>query len=137
MKHYIDSNVFIYPIIAEAKTEIKSASAKRTLLQIATGELKDDATSCLTWDDLVWVLTRFLGKKIALSQGKRFLSFQNLHFVDVKQTTIDRAQDLIENYDLKPRDAIHAACALENGIQEIISDDPDFDRVEELKRIKL
>jgi predicted nucleic acid-binding protein len=38
---------------------------------------------------------------------------------------------------LKPRDAIHSACAIRNGTKETVSDDPDFDPLEELKRIRL
>ena len=38
---------------------------------------------------------------------------------------------------MKPKDAIHSACAIKNGIKEIISDDPDFDTLKEAKRILL
>lgn len=133
---YADSNVFIYPVVADAKTEAKSASSKKILLQIATGKL-EAATCYLTWDETVWVLKKFLGRDIAFAEGKRFLEFPNLKFLKVDGQIISRAQDLIAKYEIKPRDAIHAACALENGIKEIISSDPDFDEVKELKRIQL
>ena len=133
---YIDSNIFIYPIIADERTEVKASSAKKLLLHIATGEL-DAVTSYLTWDEFVWVLKKFMHKDIAASEGRKFLAFPNLRFVEIDSTVIKRAQDLIEKYSIKPRDAIHAACALENGIREFVSDDPDFDEVTELKRIRL
>lgn len=133
---YIDSNIFIYPVVADEKTENKAASSKQVLLQVASGKI-DAATSCLTWDELVWVLTKFLGRNIAIAEGRRFLAFPNLKFIDVNETTINRAQDLVDEYGIKPRDAIHAACALENGIRDVLSDDPDFDKVRELKRTGL
>ena len=133
---YVDSNVFIYPVVADEKTETKSASAKRILLQIAMGRL-EAATCYLTWDETVWVLKKFLGRDLALAEGKRFLEFPNLKFLRVDGPIVSRAQDLITKYEIKPRDAIHAACAVENGIREIISDDPDFDDVKELKRVAL
>ena len=46
-------------------------------------------------------------------------------------------EEIIEKYNLKPRDAIHVASALTNNIKEIVSDDPDFDKVKEIKRKKL
>ena len=123
---YVDSNVFIYPVVADERTEAKSASAKKVLLQIATGRL-EAATCYLTWDETVWVLKKFLGRDLAVAEGKRFLEFPGLKFLRVDGPVVSRAQDLVAKYEIKPRDAIHAACALENGIREIISDDPDFD----------
>ena len=41
----------------------------------------------------------------------------------------------MEKYKIKPRDAIHAAIALENGIETIVSYDRDFDKLEEIKRL--
>ncbi|MEM3065049.1 MAG: type II toxin-antitoxin system VapC family toxin [Candidatus Nitrosotenuis sp.] len=133
---YIDSNVFIYPVVADEKTEPKSTSSKKILLQIATGKL-DAATCYLTWDETVWIIKKFLGRDIAFAEGKRFLEFPNLKFLRVDGSTVSRAQEIITKYEIKPRDAIHAACALENGIREMISSDPDFDVIKELKRIQL
>lgn len=133
---YVDSNVFIYPVIADWRTDRKAALAKKVLLQIADGKLKA-VTSSLTWDELVWSLRKFLGRSLAVAEGRKFLEFPNLKFLDIRESTISKAQDLIDEYNIKPRDSIHAACALENGVKEIISDDPDFDKIKEIKRIKL
>lgn len=133
---YVDSNVFIYPVVADERTDRKAALAKKILLQIANGKLKA-ATSSLTWDELFWVIKKFLGRSLAIVEGRRFVEFPNLKILEVGESTITAAQDVIGNYDIKPRDSIHAACALENGIREIISDDPDFDKIKEVKRIKL
>ncbi len=46
-----------------------------------------------------------------------------------------KAQKLVEKYKIKPRDAIHSATSLSLNINEIISEDSDFDKVEELKRL--
>ena len=58
-----------------------------------------------------------------------------MKFLNVKRSVVLRAQSLMEKYKIKPRDAIHAATALENGIETIVSYDRDFDKLEEIKRL--
>ncbi|PKP58327.1 MAG: hypothetical protein CVT88_07465 [Candidatus Altiarchaeales archaeon HGW-Altiarchaeales-1] len=45
-----------------------------------------------------------------------------------------QAYNLISEYKLDPRDAIHAACALIHGVYTIISEDDDFDRIKKFER---
>jgi len=133
---YLDSNVFIYPVIADEKTERKAFLAKKILLKIAEGSLKA-ATASLTWDELIWSVRKISGLEIAIEEGKKFLEFPNLKILSVDEKTIKEAQEIIEKYKLKPRDAIHASCAIKNNIKEIISDDQHFEKIKEIKRIEL
>jgi predicted nucleic acid-binding protein len=48
---------------------------------------------------------------------------------------VDRARGLLTDPGLAPRDAFHAAHALESACELIASSDPDFDRVEGLRRL--
>jgi predicted nucleic acid-binding protein len=77
-------------------------------------------------DKFVRIITKLLGKNIALAEGRKFLEFPNLRFLGIRGSTASRAQDLVDKYMIKPRDALHA-CALENNIRNIVSDDSDFD----------
>jgi len=43
----------------------------------------------------------------------------------------------LEKYALKPRDALHCATMQENEIEAIASFDKDFDKVKEIKRIRI
>ncbi len=132
---YIDANVFIYPAIYD-EDEVKEAKhAKNVLLKIAKGDMKACSAS-LTWDEIVWVVRKISDSICAKEEGEKFLTFPNLKIVNVDRKVVGRAQELVEQYDLKPRDAIHVACAIENGIREIVSTDNDFDRVKEIRRIK-
>jgi len=133
---YVDSNVFIYPVIYDDRVVKKAKAAKAMLLRIAEGEL-EASTATVTWDELVWVVRRTLGAKVAIREGRKFLGFPNLIMLSVDEKTVAEAQRITEKYELKPRDAIHIGCAVRNKIGEILSDDPDLDVVKEISRIRL
>jgi|SRR3990170_6805721 len=126
---YIDTNVFIRALSGDP-------AAVRVLHGIVDKSV-EGATSCLTWDEFVWVLRKHHKPEVVADEGRKFISFPHLFFIDVTSATIQKAQEFMERYSLRPRDAIHAAAAIENGIREIISDDNDFDKIKELKRIPL
>ncbi|MEM2607939.1 MAG: type II toxin-antitoxin system VapC family toxin [Thermoproteota archaeon] len=132
---YIDSNIFIYPIIYDPDSVREAFLAKNLLRKIALGEIEAYA-SPVTWDEVAWVVRKVLGVNSSLNQGRKLLSFPNLKILPVKKTTVLKAQDLMEKYELKPRDALHASIALENKVTTIVSYDEDFDKLKEIKRIE-
>ena len=133
---YIDSNVFIYPVLYTEDVEPKVKRAKEILLSIEKGELLA-YTSTLTWDEIVWVISRTMGRTEGISQGQKLLGFLNLKFINVDETIIGQAQALMSKYNLSPRDSIHVAAAIDRKIKIIISDDQDTDIVKEIKRMPL
>ncbi|MEM4142995.1 MAG: type II toxin-antitoxin system VapC family toxin [Candidatus Bathyarchaeia archaeon] len=132
---YIDSNVFLYPIVYDAKVVGEAQKSKGFLLKVAEGAV-EVCTSTITWDEIAWVIRKIFGFNLSAEQSRKFLSFPNLKLVGVKKSTVLRAQEIMEKYQVKPRDAIHAATALENNVVEIVSYDKDFEKVEGLKRIE-
>jgi len=130
MKRYLDSNVFIYPLLYEDE---KSHFYEKILLDLLEKKFQG-FTSVLTWDELVYVLRKKKGKEIAIREGQKFLRFPNLVFINSNLSILGRAQGLIETYNLGPRDAIHTASALSCDCEEIITDDSDFDEIKEIKR---
>jgi predicted nucleic acid-binding protein len=133
---YIDSNVFIYPAIYQTEAQQKAKRAKETLLKIESGEISA-YTSTLTWDEVVWVVSRVLSRDDGIRQGRKLLGFPNLEFINVDEGTLTLAQTLLDKYKLSPRDSIHVASALNRKIKRVISDDKDFDQVKEINRIPL
>jgi len=133
---YVDSNVFLYPVLYSKEVDPRVKKTSDILKKIATGELFA-FTSVLTWDEVVWVVRKTMGVNEAQSQGQKLLGFLNLHFIEVNENILSKAQGLIVKYNLKPRDAIHIASALNQKIELIISDDQDFDVIKEIKRIPL
>lgn len=131
---YIDSNVFIYPVIYE--NQLKAKKAKELLLKIEDGEVSA-STSVLTWDEVVWVVSKVLSRTDGINQGRKLLSFPNLEFISVDENVISLAQILLDKYDITPRDSMHLASAMTKKIKTIVSDDKDFDQIKEVKRIPL
>jgi len=133
---YIDSNVFIYPAIYQTEAQQKAKKAKEILHKIENGELSA-YTSTLTWDEVVWVVSRVMGRNDGIAQGRKLLGFPNLKFINADENVLTQAQTLIDKYKLSPRDSIHVASALVRNIKAVISDDADFDQVQEIKRTPL
>jgi len=130
--HYIDANVFIYPVLYEERN-LKAKNSKIILLSIEKGELSA-YTSTLTWDEVVWTIRKTLGRDQATDQGKKLLGFLNLQWIAVDENVLSQAQALLTKYNLHPRDSIHVASAIDRKIENFISDDADIDRVKEIKR---
>jgi uncharacterized protein len=130
---YLDSNVFIYPVIYQTESEPKAKKAKEILFDIETGKMKA-YTSALTWDEVVWVVSKTMNRTEGIEQGKKLLNFPNLQFVAADGSILSRAQRLMEKRKINPRDAIHVASALEKKVTEIISDDSELDTIKEIKR---
>ena len=131
MKRYIDTNIFLNSILYSDK---KAAQCVKIISKIIEKEIIG-ITSVLTWDEFVYVVYKNLGKEIAIKEGEKFLKLPNLYLVSADKNIIMKSQNLIREFNVKPRDAIHAATAILNNIHEIISDDMDFDNIKEIKRI--
>ena len=133
---YLDSNVFIYPVIYQTETQSKAKKAKEILLNIENGNISA-YTSTLTWDEVVWVISKLLGRNDGITQGRKLLGFPNLEFISADENILTNAQRLMDKYKLNPRDSIHVASALHKRTKTIISDDEDLDQVKEIKRTPL
>lgn len=130
---YLDSNIFIFAFISDDKN---SELCKSVLEKVSSGSLTA-CTSVLAWDEITWIARKSLGRQDSLDEGKKFLEFPFMDILDADESTVRLAQNLIEKYDINPRDAIHAATAINAGAKEIITDDSDFDRIKELKRLTI
>lgn len=132
---YVDSNVFLYPVIYDEGAVVEAKKCRDFLLKIALAKV-EAYTSSVTWDEVVWVVRRLFGIENSVEEGKRFLGFPNLRVLGVRKSTVFKAQELVERYKLKPRDALHAAVALENKIKTIVSYDDGFNVITEIERIE-
>lgn len=130
---YLDASVFAASTLDSGLNGEKA----RDIIDAVQNKLIDGYTSVLTFDESVFVVRKFRGFENSLIAGDDFLNIQHLNFIEVTYEIIALAQELIKKYKIKPRDAIHTACAINNDIKTIISDDSDFDAVKEIERISI
>ena len=121
---YVDSNIFISPLIYEHSTQ--ADSSKRVLTAVEKG-IVTAYTSTLTWDEVVWVVRRVLGSPDSIQAGEKLLAFPNLRFVATSEEIIRSAQMISSEHGVAPRDAVHLSSALSKGVDFIVSDDSDLD----------
>jgi predicted nucleic acid-binding protein len=129
---YLDANVFIYAAI---NTEELGEKARSLLGRIQQGEEKSE-TSALTFDEVFWAIKKH-NLELAFTAAEAMLNFPNLEIIPADREVVRSALQIIREYHLAPRDAIHAATAIAEKVDCIVSTDAHFDRVKELKRKKL
>ena len=132
-KRYLDTTVFTYGILYDDE---KARKSKEFVKQIAK-KIFLGISSTITWDEVFYTVKKTLGKEIAIEEGKKFLELPNLLLLKLDKDILLKAQELTEKYSIDPRDAIHAATAIIHNAIEIVSDDSDFDKIKEIKRIPL
>ena len=132
--YYIDSNVFLHPILYDSELNPEAQLAKNFLQKVIQKEF-NAITATLTWDELVWIIRKKFNRDMANEKGKEFLIFPSLKFCPISVEILHQAQKLSSKYEIAPRDAIHAACAIHEKVTAIISFDEDFDVIKKINRI--
>ena len=133
---YIDSNVFVYAVTYDPATNPKARRAIRVLKEVEGGQKRGE-TSLLTWDEVTWVVWKLKGYETGTKAGAALLKLRNLILLPVNSSVMVKAQQLVDVYQLKPRDAIHVSSALLAGEREVVSDDSELDVVREIARLPL
>lgn len=127
---YIDSSVFLYAALSQEEIGNK---ARALLGEVQQGK-KNACSSALTFDEIVWVVKRYRSMEDAIVAGEAFLNFPNLKLTPVNGDLLIEALEMIKKYRLDPRDAIHAASAISEEAEEIVSTDQHFDGIACLHR---
>ncbi len=129
---YLDANFFV---IYNFDRTAKGDRARRIQGQIVAGE--QAVTSSLALAEIMWVLIKNMKAELLRETVEDIYALRNLEVREVPGSIPLDALDIIEKYRLRPRDAFHAALMKEFGLDEIVSDDSDFDKIEWIKRVKL
>ena len=129
---YLDANFFIFALLDNTKKGAEARNLQRKIVEDA----EESITSSLALDEVMWVLIRGDRRHLLRAAVEGIYSTPNLNVVPVSSSAPLLALEMIEKYDLKPRDALHLAVMRENRVESIVSDDTDFDRIEWVERFK-
>jgi len=129
--YFIDTNIFLYSIGRDHP--LKSASVT-VIHRIRDGQI----TAVINTEIVQEILYHFQSIKqlpIGIRLARDVVSISARIF-PVEETDLSLAIELLESYPkIQTRDGFHAATMIHNGIKEIISTDPHFDLIDEIKRI--
>lgn len=128
---YLDVNIFLYPVLYENEKIAKKC--KEILVKIASGKI-NAYTSCLSWDEFVWVISKTLGRKVAVEEGKKLILFPNLRWIEINESIILKAQEIMEKFNLKPRDSIHIASAVKH-CRKMVTLDKELKKANKLIKV--
>ena len=130
MTHYVDTNIWIYAMIAHPKY---GERCKEILEKIEVKRLKA-AISTQVLGEVAGVLYSKYKVKDTTPQLNAILSYPVEIYV-VHQETIRAAAEYARDYGITPYDGIHIALAVEHNVRDIISADKGLDKVELIRRV--
>jgi len=131
MPVFLDSNVFIYAAGAESPNKGPCVALLR---RVASGEL-DAATSAEVIQEIHHVFRRRGRLRDGVTLAREIAGlFPGL--LSVTRADVLRSGEILTaRPQLSPRDALHAATALNAGISTVVSADSDFDYVDGITRV--
>lgn len=130
---YLDANFFLFALLDNTSKGQRARDIHRSIVK---GK-EQAATSPLAIDEIMWVLIRADKKHLIRMAVEDIYSTPNLDILPIAPIIPLISLGIMEQYDLKPRDAFHIAVMKESRLTKIVTDDKDFDKIEWLKRIRL
>lgn len=132
MKVFLDANVFVYAFLSKDE---KGQRALDFIDQIVRGQ-HEAYTSVLVLDEFIWTLYRHGRTPEEMENALRNVyALPHLEVAGVEGEAALTAVGFMRKYGTRPRDALHCSTMLALGIFNIASDDKDFDKIKEFKRI--
>jgi hypothetical protein len=126
---YVDINIFVYWLGNHPKF---GETAYKWIKKIENSQRGKYVTSSLTLYETLVIMAGLTGKNLkdeAFTEEviKSMTQIKGLIIEPLKPEDFTKAVDLMKEYNLDYEDSIHLAVALRTGVQEILSNDKDFD----------
>jgi predicted nucleic acid-binding protein len=126
---YVDINIFVYWLGNHPKF---GETAYNWIKKIENSPRGEYITSSLTLYETLVIIAGLAGKSL---KDKAFVEevvtsithIKGLRIEPLKPEDFTKAADLMKEYNLDYEDSIHLAVAIRTGVQEIVSNDKDFD----------
>ena len=128
--YYIDSNIFFYAKINDAKYGRSSGG----ILELISKAKVTAATSSLVLLEVSNSMVKYGLSKEVKQEIAAIISLP-LRLEDLESTDASNATRLFEDHRISPYDCAHVAIMQRIGSTQIVSADKDFDRVQEIDRI--
>ena len=128
---YIDTNVFIYSILDEDKI----GDAARNIISLIKKGFHKAYISLLTIDEFIWKVYKVIGREEAVTASEKIKNMPNIELINLDNTTLNKMLEIYKSTNLDPRDSIHLAAMQSKEIKTIISQDSDFDKIKDIKRL--
>ena len=130
--YFLDSTTLIHAIDKNAEYHDQCL---KVITRAAKGQI-NTATSLETLEETLFILSKLTTTTTALRATQDFLKMTKIRKLEMNQTILEQALEIIETTQLKrSKDAINVATMLEHDIQTIISEDKDYDKVSLIQRI--
>mgnify|MGYP001576936167 CR=1 FL=1 len=129
---YLDTNIIIYVIEKNQKYE---EACKKILKDIKLNKFEVASSIHLLVELVIHLnkLNKLLKEKLNIEENINAVLSLPIKWLDLNFAVIKRASQY--NYSVSPGDYLHIATAEINNINEIISADSDFDKIDFIKRI--
>ncbi len=129
--YFIDTNIFLYSV---SRDHPLKPSCLAVIRRIRDGEIM----AVINTEIIQEILYYFQSIKqllVGIQLAKDAVSISS-RILPVEEIDLSLAIGLLESYPkIQTRDTFHAATMIHNGIKEIISTDPHFDLIPEIKRV--
>mgnify|MGYP001087336850 CR=1 FL=1 len=130
MSYYIDTNIWVYAILAHHKYGKRCGEI---LKELEVGQLKA-VISTQVIAELAGVLYSQYGVRDTTGYIDAVLSYP-LDIYLVYPDTIRAACEYARSYRILPYDGIHIALAVEHGLKKVLSADKELDKIDFIERI--
>ena len=130
---YLDTSVIVNSFFTGEKG---SESSRELMKRIREGTFTA-STSDFTLIEVASAISRRIKKpKLAREFVKELQLYPNLNIVPISKIIFDKAFDIAADYGLRAGDSIQAACAILEGATYLIQKDVDFDKINEIIKVK-
>jgi len=129
-RRYVDSNVFFYAKIMDREY---GKSCSHILRKITTGEL-EASTSALIPIEVANAMRKF-GLEAEVVAEIRAIFSLGIDVCAIDPSDTQEAAEIFSGSSINPYDCLHAAVMKRMGLNEIISADKEFDKIDWIARV--
>jgi len=131
LKIFLDSNFLIY---VNAMTDDKREGVDKLFRRLLEESL---FINMLVIDETLYTSKRYQVPYNITLNFLREIVLPYVEIIPIEEEDLKPTEKYLLKYGLKPSDAIHLATMEKAGVNHIVTEDEEFNRVEEVKRIWL